>query len=273
MSVRSAVVTWLDDSMPHVMGTARYHYHVSYRGNMVHPAVTAPLFKRLGSHQASAIDVGANAGIFTRYLCGWFATVVAVEPIPYLADRLQRSKPSNCRVEETALGDHEGKVILRVPVDAAGREMPALSTAAAGNTLDMIGRASTIEREVRMRRLDDVAAGLTNLAFVKIDVEGFEATVLAGADGLLRDTRPVIQLELGRAHNAKYGEVLRLLDLAGFDVFAMQNDGLYADAERFILEQPLAVAAECGPVPEGVWDFLFVPRDRTAELTTGLLRG
>ena len=124
-----------------------------------------------------------------------------------------------------------------------------------------------------MQRLDTLAASLTKLAFVKIDVEGFEGEVLAGGNALLGDIRPLIQLEIGRAHNAAYADVLRLLDRAGFDVFAMQKDGLYRDAERFILAQPLSVAADDGPVPDGVWDFLFVPRERVAALTAGLVRG
>jgi FkbM family methyltransferase len=272
MSLRSALVAWLDDHAPRAIGIARYRFHVTYRGAMVYPKVTGPLFDRLDARSSSAIDVGANAGIFTRYLCSRFNSVTAVEPVPYLAERLSRSRPSNCRIEAVALGDSEGVVKLRIPVDAAGNEMPALSTAAAGNALSFISSARTVEREVPCRRLDQIADGMRNLAFIKIDVEGFEGAVLSGASDLLSKTRPVLQIEIGRAHNPRYREVLTQLDEAGFESFSIQKDGLYRDVEKFIQLQPLSVSDSEAASPAGCWDFLFIPRERSAALSAGLVR-
>lgn len=272
MSLKSALVAWLDDHAPRVIGTARYRFHVTYRGDLVYPKVTGPLFDRLDSRASSAIDVGANCGIFTRYLCDRFESVTAVEPIPYLATRLSQSRPSNCRVEAVALGDSEGVIKLRIPVNAAGKEMPALSTAAAGNALSFISSASTVEREVRCRRLDQIADGMRNLAFIKIDVEGFEGAVLSGASEVLATIRPVLQIEIGRAHNPRYREVLARLDEAGFESFSIQNDGLYRDVERFIEKQPLSVSDSEAASPAGCWDCLFIPRERSSAVSAGLVR-
>jgi FkbM family methyltransferase len=272
MSLRSALVTWLDDHSPRLIGVARYRFHVSYRGDIVYPKITGPLFDRLDSRTASAIDVGANAGIFTRYLCGRFQSVTAVEPVPYLAERLAKSRPRNCRVEAVALGENEGSIKLRIPVNAAGKEMSALSTAASGNTLSFIESVNTVEREVPCRRLDQIAGDMRNLAFVKIDVEGFEAAVLAGASEVLTKTRPMLQVEIGRAHNPQYRQVLAMLDEAGFEGFSIQKDGLYRDPERFIEKQPLSVSNDNAASPEGCWDYLFLPRERCAAISAGLVR-
>ncbi|HEX8621008.1 MAG TPA: FkbM family methyltransferase [Allosphingosinicella sp.] len=272
MSLKSALVSWLDDHAPGAIGVARYRFHVSYRGDIVYPKITGPLFERLDSRRSSAIDVGANVGIFTRYLCGRFESVTAVEPVPYLAERLARSHPSNCRVEAVALGDSEGSVRLRIPVNAAGKEMPALSTAASGNALSFIESADMVEREVPCRRLDHVARDMRNLAFVKIDVEGFEAAVLAGATEVLTKTRPVLQVEIGRAHNPRYREVLAMFDDAGFEAFSIQKDGLYRDPERFIEQQPLSVSNDDAASPGGCWDCLFIPKERSAALSEGLVQ-
>lgn len=272
MSLKSALVTWLDDHAPRAIGVARYRFHVSYRGDIVYPKVTGPLFDRLDSRTASAIDVGANVGIFTRYLCDRFESVTAVEPVPYLAERLARSRPRNCRVEAVALGESDGSIRLRIPIDAAGKEMPALSTAASENALAFIESARTVEREVPCRRLDQIAKDSRNLAFVKIDVEGFEAAVLAGASEMLTKTRPVLQVEISRAHNPRYREVLAVFDEAGFEGFSIQTDGLYRDPEQFIQKQPLAVSNDDAASPEGYWDFLFIPNERCATLSAGLVR-
>jgi FkbM family methyltransferase len=273
MSFRSHFVTWLDENAPSVIGAARYRYHVGIKGDIVHPAVTRQLFGRLGSRTAAAIDVGANVGIFTRYLASNFGDVTAIEPIPYLADRLRRSAPSNVKVEPVALGDSNGIVNLRVPLDVAGKEMPALSTAATGNKLAFINNTGFVERQVEMRKLDDIVAKTTNLAFVKIDVEGFEASVLAGSTHMLKQARPVIQLEIGRAHNPDYVEILSLFEAANYQIYALQKDGLYPDALRFIEAQPITVSDEDAASPNGCWDYLFVPSERVEFLTSGLVRG
>lgn len=272
MSFRSTLVTWLDENAPSVIGTARYRYHVGIKGDIVHPMVTRDLFTRLGSRNAAAIDVGANVGIFTRYLASHFAQVIAVEPIPYLADRLLRSSPSNVKVEPIALGGSNGTVKLRVPVDAAGREMPALSTAAHGNKLAFIRNAGFIERQVKMKTLDDIVLKSTNLAFVKIDVEGFEASVLEGSTVMLTKERPVIQLEIGRAHNPDYLDILSLLKSFDYQAFALQKDGLYSNVHRFIEAQPVEVADADAASPQGCWDYLFVPSELAGTLTAGLVR-
>jgi FkbM family methyltransferase len=272
MSLRSRFVGWCDANAATFIGNARYHYHVTLRRDIVYPQVSKELFRRINARQASAMDVGANVGIFTRYLCGQFASVIAVEPIPYLADRLNRSKPSNCSVHAVALGEAAGSVTMRVPVNATGSEMPALSTASQSNTLSFIDCVDVVEKIVECRLIDDVAGGMKNLGFVKIDVEGFEGSVLAGASHLLSTIRPVIQLEIGRAHNPEYQKVLAKMAEAGFTIFALQKEGIYRDAERFLDQQPLAVSNENASSPEGCWDYLFLPNERADQLSSGLIR-
>jgi FkbM family methyltransferase len=271
MNFRSAIVTKMDKHLPAVIGTLRYQIHVGIRGNVVYPRVTKTLYKRLNSHDATAIDVGANVGIFSRYLCAHFAKVVAVEPIPYLADRLKRSHLRNCEVLTIALGSTSGPVTIRIPTDASGNEMPALSTLAAGNALSFIDKAAVVDRVVQCEKLDTVTAKLDNLAFVKIDVEGFEGEVLKGATVMLAKQRPVLQIEIGRAHNPNYQQVLESMKQANYVGYALQKDGLHADVLKFLDGQPTKVTAADASSPPGCWDYLFVPREKQAQLLTGLV--
>jgi FkbM family methyltransferase len=258
----------MDEHAPRVMGVARYRLHVSLRGDVVYPKVTKVLFARIGAREGSAIDVGANVGIFSRYLAANFRQVAAVEPVPYLAERLRRSLPAQCRVDAVALGDSQGTVVLRIPVDAQGREMHALTTAAQENVLEFVDSTGFVEHQVPMQRLDDIAAGMPNLGYIKIDVEGFERAVLAGATRILDKQRPVIQLEIARAHNPRYAEVLSLFADKSYYAYALTNDGLREGAEHFIAAQPMSLASQGA---SALWDFLFVPQERDAQLTAGLV--
>jgi FkbM family methyltransferase len=273
MTIRTSVVKWLEEHKPSILASARYNLHVRIRGDIVYPKITDVLFKRLDSNQATAIDVGANVGIFARYLSSYFAKVIAIEPTPYLAKRLEQTLPRNCKVEAVALGNFNGNITLRVPVDAAGREMHALSTAAHGNSLSMIENSGFIERNVPMRQLDEIAASIEKLVFVKIDVEGFEGAVLAGATKTLSMIRPVIQLEIGKAHNPNYRDVLKLFAMHKYTVFAMQKNGLFKDVDGYIQAQPTVVPNAQAALPDGCWDYLFVPVERQQELCGDLVRG
>jgi FkbM family methyltransferase len=273
MSVKRKLVSWMDNNVPSIIGSARYRYHVSLRGDIVYPLVSPTLFERLGARHTTAIDVGANVGIYTRYLCKYFSSVVSVEPIPYLAERLAKSNIGNCRVEAAALGGEVGIITMRVPLNAEGSEMPALSTAAESNSLTFIGSSGVVERQVSCLRLDDVVEREKDVSFIKIDVEGFEGAVLSGAANLLKKSRPAIQVEIGRAHNPNYRSILTLLHEAGFKGYAMHKDGLYVDIDHFIEAQPIAVSQSEESSPSGCWDYLFLPSERAAALSDGLVRG
>lgn len=136
----------------------------------------------------------------------------------------------------------------------------------------MFAMADFVERTVPVTTLDIVVQKAGNVAFVKIDVEGYEATVLSGASVTLNSTRPVLQLEIGRAHNPDYIKILELLEAHNFNVYALQGDGLYNDPVRFIEAQPLAVSEADAADPDGCWDYLCVPRENIATVTTGLIR-
>ena len=265
-------VKWMDSNAPSMIGDARYHYHVGLRGDIVYPKVSPILFERIGSKSATAIDVGANVGIYTRYLCRYFSSVVSVEPIPYLAERLEASGIGNCRVEQVALGDQSEIITMRVPVNAAGDEMPALSTASKDNSLSFIASAGIIERKVQCRRLDEIAQICEKLAFVKIDVEGFEGAVLSGAAKVLTELRPIFQVEIGRAHNPNYLEITSLFAQNEFTGFAVQKDGLYTDVEYFLNSQPLVVSDDELDSPSGCWDYLFIPNERVKIVSADLVR-
>lgn len=137
----------------------------------------------------TAVDVGANAGYYTRIfskIVGPAGCVEAFEPNPVCWPSLA-DLPSNVRLHRLALGDHAATVTLRNIGDAGNRLHATLVDFAAFTENPGVFR----EAEVEMRTLDDVLEeqGVRNVDVLKIDVEGFDAEVLHGAERLIAEGR------------------------------------------------------------------------------------
>jgi FkbM family methyltransferase len=117
------------------------------------------------------VDVGANVGSYTvlaTKVCG--ASSLAIEPDPVTATSLRRNIALNgienaVEVVEAAVGTTEGRARFTVGLDTCNRMATAVDA-------DV--------REVRVLPLDAVI-GARQPTVIKMDVEGFEAAVVAGA--------------------------------------------------------------------------------------------
>ncbi|HUQ63769.1 MAG TPA: FkbM family methyltransferase [Acidimicrobiales bacterium] len=171
---------------------SRELFFVQYQEPALVPILTATL-----GPGACFYDVGANIGVYTLWaaaLVGGSGEVHAFEPVPatraMLADLVDKNRAANVNVVGAAVGDREGSVLLQVPVGASGLgsavprrwDVPVHTVESPLTTLD---------NYVRTHRPPDL---------VKIDVEGFELSVLKGMTNLLRDSRPMVVLEVLDAH-------------------------------------------------------------------------
>lgn len=132
------------------------------------------------------IDVGANIGSYTVLASGVCrARTIAFEPDPDTAALLRRNIAANqledlVVVQESALGALNGEVEFTIGRDTTNQ---VLTT----------GEAPT--RRVAIKQLDDIP-GAHDAILMKIDVEGFEEQVLAGAcDVLAHDALLAIESE------------------------------------------------------------------------------
>jgi FkbM family methyltransferase len=137
-----------------------------------------------------AVDVGANNGVYAFHLSRFARAVVAFEPNPRFHPKLM-GLPRKVRLETVALSATGGSAELSIPrqgeTEAAGWATLEASVHEVARTLP-----------VQTRRLDDY--GLTDVGFIKVDVEGHELAVLAGAEATVRENRPVLLVECEDAH-------------------------------------------------------------------------
>lgn len=176
-------------------------------GQLAHRLVTEkrlPLVDLLRTREAisngTMLDIGANVGLtsVTRAVLGDADVVYAAEPAPDNFACLVRAVVDNglrgvVLPDHVAISDHDGTATLRLSGSIGGH---ALIAGAAGIDVPTM-RLDTWVGKLRI----DVDA----VRYVKIDTQGHEAHVLAGAPELLARPGIVWELEFSPRHLRKAG--------------------------------------------------------------------
>ncbi len=154
-----------------------------YYGNRQHGPAMDRLYRQFVQPGDLVFDIGAHVGDRIASFRRLQARVVAVEPQPALVKtlRLLYRRDPNVTIEATAVGRQPGFVELSVNLDN-----PTVSTAsadfiaAAAGAPGWVGQTWSKRMRVSVTTIDALIAQHGMPAFIKIDVEGFEAEALAG---------------------------------------------------------------------------------------------
>ena len=121
------------------------------------------------------LDIGSNIGQWTRPLSKKFESVVCFEPNPNFRECFEKNiQEKNVLLWPYGLSDKEHKAKQDFNSTVLQQE----------------------DGDIDCRTLDSF--GLTNVDFVKIDVDGFEIPLLNGARQTLSKNDPVINIEMKR---------------------------------------------------------------------------
>lgn len=179
------------------------------------------------------VDVGANIGVYTLLLRkASRRPIISYEPQPFLFDLLRanarHNKLQDVDLRNLACGDAPGTIPFHIGIngavatdaEASNTAPPATGTASPGTGTGWqstsledaanITQAGKTVVHVPLTTLDaDLAA--TKVALLKIDCEGFETRILAGARNILRRDRPFLFVEAHPVDLEKYGSSLAAL--------------------------------------------------------------
>lgn len=175
------------------------------------------------------LDVGANTGQYARRLrtrSGYEGRIVSFEPVTEAYEQLERSASRDPRWEcrKLALGDRDGEaeIVLGGSTDVSSflafREWPlaAVTTARAAGAEPV--------RVARLDSLDLVSHGRGTM--LKLDVQGYEPQVLAGAARTLESV-DVLECELAFEHlyegQPSFREMVDLVEESGFAPLSVET--------------------------------------------------
>ncbi|MGQ0587155.1 MAG: FkbM family methyltransferase [Gammaproteobacteria bacterium] len=223
---------------------------VEYRQDLHAHARRRRLLERAGID--AVLDVGANTGQFAAELradFGWCGRIVSFEPLAaaYATLAARAAADGQWDARPYALGDSDGSARIGVAGNSWSSSLLEMLPA----HLDAAPESAFTGYEtVQTRRLDSVIDALCPAPaglYLKLDVQGFERQVLAGAQATLARVR-VLQLEMSLtplyAGAASFGELHALLESRGLVLFGLepgfarrdsgqllQLDGLYCPRE------------------------------------------
>ncbi len=172
----------------------------------------------------NVVDVGANIGYYSMMsssLVGPGGHVFSFEPNSENARLIlmskERNNANNLQLYPVALSDRTGHAFFSSALGSNGGTL--------SETLESL--MSPQCAVVPTTRLDDIIK--SRIDFIKIDVEGDEGLVLAGASELISNFRPVITMEFSpEMLSRKSGnplELLRSIISLGYSVNRIDKDG------------------------------------------------
>ncbi len=139
------------------------------------------------------VDIGANCGHVAASVINDYKNVLLFEPNPKLATLLRGifKHVPNIVIKECAIVDDAsvGTLSLTVPDQSSG-----LATLGSTNLSEQHDKVHAYS--VRASTLASEIAGYSlNSAYIKIDVEGFEANIIQSASTLINMQRPIVGFE------------------------------------------------------------------------------
>ncbi len=202
-------------------------------------------FVRPGS---TAVDVGANIGFFSQPFARWVGSegrVVAIEPEPANFERLRR---------RMRRGMEEGRVFLHraAAAERGGETFLTLNPYHPGD--HRLGDSGIRVRAVTLDALLDQTPS-PPVSLIKIDVQGAETRVIAGARHILAESRPALCVEVDdsalRQQGSSCSELARILQALGYRARRLRPGSLSDPLEP---EEAIAPMSRSGTYA----DFLFL---------------
>jgi FkbM family methyltransferase len=211
------------------------------------------LIKYFVNSNEIAIDIGANAGMYCEYMLEYTKKIYAFEPNPIYFRRLVRTFKNRALIYKAALSDSDGVAELRVPngVNGAG-------TVESSNKFSDEFVHEEIKRyNVETKPLDSYHFP-EGIGFIKIDVEGYEMTVLNGARKIIDINRPIMLIEIEERHKqGSIKNVFNYFEDREYKIYFYSNKKLIT-VDKFDAE----INQKFGSSIPYINNFIFLPKEK-----------
>jgi FkbM family methyltransferase len=214
---------------------------------------------------STAVDVGANIGVFTYGFLARGANVVAIEPQESIARQIEsfyklgfprtsggvRRGTLSLHIE--AVSDEPGTAVLYVPLKNGKVDDESASLNP--------DSGESIKIEVPVRRLDDYS--LNSVKVLKIDVEGREVAAIAGARETIARSRPSLLVEVEQRHHSEdiatvFSRIQSVLGVR-YETKFLGSDGTFRPFSEFDVERDQLSLSDNPLSRAYVRNFFFLP--------------
>lgn len=196
-----------------------------------------------------AVDIGVNHGLHYDRLTAKVAPgghVIGFEPVPDFVSVVKEKHGDGVDVRQKALSTQPGH--------GSFFHMTAAIGESGFKERESEGNRGAKKIEVEISTLDIELPDLEKLAFIKIDVEGHEISVLKGGEKLIQRTRPIIAIEYGKPTYSLYGLTAESL----YD-WASSVDYCLSDLWGNVVRSKAEWNYVCD---RSYWDYFIVPREK-----------
>jgi FkbM family methyltransferase len=201
------------------------------------------------------VDVGANVGFFTRRFAAWVSEggkVLAIEPEDVNYSRLAHA------IRQAGL-EAVVETIKGAVAETTGQGWLEINPRHPGD--HKLGK-ETGDVRIDLWAIDDLLAarGWPEVSLIKVDVQGAEARVLAGAAETIKRYHPALFLELDDQHLKRYGSssaaLLSSISGQGYTIHTRVGKTL---SQPLGVDEALALGAS-----RAYDDFLLVPSEKVS---------
>ncbi|MBR5139325.1 MAG: FkbM family methyltransferase [Alistipes sp.] len=176
---------------------------------------------QLVGRSATAIDIGANLGYYTRPLAdivGNDGRVYAVEPVPVIFEVLKRNVAGrkNVTLLNYALGSEKRTI------EMANDSVAAAGYFGTGRNFVSDGELSgeAIKFTAEMRRGSELFAELERVDFIKCDIEGYERVVIPEMRAIIERHHPTVLIETdGQTRH----EIIEMFTQMGYRAYMLEG--------------------------------------------------
>ncbi len=194
------------------------------------------------------IDVGTNIGETLLNFClrNPRGMNLGFEPVPFLFDRasynLKLNNIQNVNLQNCALSDEEKVLVFNMTAE----------NNSGGIYLSDFENEMDETRTVNSCRLDHFVSGkdLLPISLIKIDVEGYEYSVLKGAEKTLEEFQPVLFVEINdhflKRQGSSANELFEFLWEKGYQTF-YADTLLEIESNKPIIREHFDIMCKVGP--------------------------
>jgi FkbM family methyltransferase len=196
------------------------------------------VMKLIYSNQGVFLDIGANVGQHSLFMSRYVKDVHAFEPYEPVLERFRRMKEindvKNIVIHPVGLGNENKKLPFYEPPE---------TNLGQGSFLKEFNSQNTSSEELEIVVGDEILQSvnvISSVNLVKLDVEGYEKSVLEGLSRTLEANRPVVVFEIHVSSRNSFGfkndaEVRNIFpkdyEFLVFDQFCDPYTGFYQLAE------------------------------------------